>query len=82
MVCTMPRITVSTDPEGGPRTHTEWVTPADFESAHFRTQLAERLAWAVQDACVPEHEAPMPAPADEPAPEEREERWAKEPVRA
>ncbi len=28
----------------------ERVTPGDFESHHFRRQLAERLAWAVNDA--------------------------------
>jgi hypothetical protein len=52
----MPRITVSTDLEPGVVAHTEWVTPADFETEHFRRHLAERLAWAVQDA------ARMPEP--------------------
>ncbi len=28
----------------------ERVSPADFESGHFQTQLVERLGWAVGDA--------------------------------
>jgi hypothetical protein len=31
-------------------THSERVNLADFKSEQFRTQLAERLAWAVGDA--------------------------------
>ena len=30
--------------------HSERVSPEDFETDHFRTQLAERVAWAVEDA--------------------------------
>jgi hypothetical protein len=68
----MPRITVSTDHEPGVVAHTEWVTPADFETEHFRRHLAERLAWAVQDAArVPE----PPAPQEHDAGDERAERW-------
>lgn len=71
----MPRIIVSTDPGDGRPTHTEWVTPDDFESPHFRAQLAERLAWAVQDASHAAAEAP-PAPAPD-----REARWSRDAVR-
>jgi hypothetical protein len=30
--------------------HSERVIPSDFTTDHFRAQLAERVAWAVQDA--------------------------------
>jgi hypothetical protein len=30
--------------------HSERVIPSDFSTDHFRAQLAERVAWAVQDA--------------------------------
>jgi hypothetical protein len=33
---------------------TERVSASDFESEHFRTQLAERLGWAVGDAAAVE----------------------------
>ena len=46
----MPRIIISTENDHGAVMHTEWVTPADFQTEHFRRQLAERLAWAVEDA--------------------------------
>jgi hypothetical protein len=46
----MPRIIVVTDQPDGPAAYTEWVSPADFETEHFRHQLAERLAWATDDA--------------------------------
>jgi hypothetical protein len=46
----MPRIIVMTDHPDGPVAYTEWVSPADFETEHFRQQLAERLAWATDDA--------------------------------
>ena len=46
----MPRIIVMTDQPDGPAAYTEWVSPADFETEHFRHQLAERLAWATDDA--------------------------------
>jgi hypothetical protein len=46
----MPRILVTSDDTGGRVLHSERVTPADFETEHFRAQLAERVAWAVEDA--------------------------------
>jgi hypothetical protein len=69
----MPRITVSTDGPDGPVTHTEWVSRDDFETRHFRLQLAERLAWAVADATE--------SPTLEAAPRhERDERWISVPA--
>lgn len=35
----------------------ERVSPADFESNHFQTQLVERLGWAVSDAKEVEQDA-------------------------
>ena len=60
----MPRIIVKTDHPDGPVAYTEWVSPADFETEHFRHQLAERLAWATGDAArgtidAPEDTAPQ-----------------------
>jgi hypothetical protein len=46
----MPRIIVKSDGPTDRILHTERVSPADFETAHFRAQLAERVAWAVEDA--------------------------------
>jgi hypothetical protein len=46
----MPRIIVTSDNSEGRVLHSERVTPSDFETEHFRTQLAERVAWAVADA--------------------------------
>ena len=46
----MPRIIVTADDQAGRVLHSERVTPADFETEHFRAQLAERVAWAVEDA--------------------------------
>ena len=50
----MPQIIVTSDPAGPGRSgevmHREWVDVADFESAHFRAQLLERLGWAIRDA--------------------------------
>ena len=46
----MPRIIVTADDSAGRVLHSERVTPADFETEHFRAQLAERVAWAVEDA--------------------------------
>jgi hypothetical protein len=46
----MPRITVTTGKPGHLMLLSERVTVEDFESGHFRAQLAERLAWAVGDA--------------------------------
>jgi hypothetical protein len=49
----MPQIFVTAD---GPNDHGEavmWrerITPADLNSSHFKTQLVERLGWAVADA--------------------------------
>ena len=48
----MPRITVIADDPSGRVLHSERVTPTDFETEHFRAQLAERVAWAVEDAEV------------------------------
>lgn len=45
----MPRIIVTTDDVEDRVLHEERVTPADFETDHFRRQLAERVAWAVED---------------------------------
>jgi hypothetical protein len=62
----MPRIIVTSDNSDGRVLHSERVTPSDFETEHFRTQLAERVAWAVEDA---EQERPSDAvaPPAEPA---------------
>jgi hypothetical protein len=46
----MPRIIVMADETDGRITYTERVSPEDFETEHFRSQLAERVAWAVDDA--------------------------------
>jgi hypothetical protein len=46
----MPRIIVTADDSGGRVLHSERVSPSDFETEHFRAQLAERVAWAVEDA--------------------------------
>jgi hypothetical protein len=46
----MPRIIVTADDSAERVLHSERVTPADFETEHFRAQLAERVAWAVEDA--------------------------------
>jgi hypothetical protein len=56
----MPRIIVTADDSAGRVLHSERVTPADFETQHFRAQLAERVAWAVEDA---DREAPSAAEA-------------------
>ncbi|QEC49010.1 hypothetical protein FSW04_16485 [Baekduia soli] len=48
----MPHIIVRADHPDDVVTHTEWVSRDDFETEHFRAQLAERLAWAVDDAAV------------------------------
>ena len=50
MLACMPRIIVTADDSAGRVLHSERVTPADFETEHFRSQLAERVAWAVEDA--------------------------------
>jgi hypothetical protein len=46
----MPRIIVTADDSEARVLHSERVTPSDFETEHFRAQLAERVAWAVEDA--------------------------------
>ena len=49
----MPQIIVTADEHGssnGAVMFTERVTARDFESGHFKRQLAERLEWAVGDA--------------------------------
>ncbi|TML05884.1 MAG: hypothetical protein E6G41_08950 [Actinobacteria bacterium] len=63
----MPRIIVTADDTSGRVLHSERVTPADFETDHFRAQLAERVAWAVEDAdreTVSVAGAPPPPAAD------------------
>jgi hypothetical protein len=44
----MPRVLVSDD--HGNVTLSERVSATDFESEHFRRQLADRISWAVTDA--------------------------------
>ena len=63
----MPHIIVTADDAGGRVLHSERVTPADFETEHFRAQLAERVAWAVEDA---ERDGPSRAEAARPGPAE------------
>jgi hypothetical protein len=46
----MPRIIITADDSSARVVLSERVTPSDFETEHFRTQLAERVAWAVEDA--------------------------------
>jgi hypothetical protein len=49
----MPQILIVTDnSDNAARTvvYQERIAPADFESAHFTGQLAERVGWAVSDA--------------------------------
>jgi hypothetical protein len=46
----MPRIIVTADDSSERVLHSERVSPSDFETEHFRAQLAERVAWAVDDA--------------------------------
>jgi hypothetical protein len=63
----MPRIIVTADDSSERVLHSERVTPADFETEHFRAQLAERVAWAVEDAerdPATAGEAPPAQPAD------------------
>ena len=69
----MPRIIVTADDSDQRVLHSERVTTADFETDHFRAQLAERVAWAVEDAAsgaaappartAADSEAATPAPA-------------------
>lgn len=46
----MPRIIVTADDPSRRVMHSERVTREDFQTEHFRVQLAERVAWAVEDA--------------------------------
>ena len=46
----MPRILVVSDHPSERVLHSERVVTSDFTTDHFRVQLAERVAWAVQDA--------------------------------
>lgn len=46
----MPQIKVTADEPRDAVMLSERVSVDDFESEHFRVQLAERLAWAVGDA--------------------------------
>jgi hypothetical protein len=59
----MPRIIVTADDSSGRVLHSERVTPSDFETEHFRTQLAERVAWAVEDAELATGAEPRQTPA-------------------
>jgi hypothetical protein len=74
----MPRIIVTADDQAGRVLHSERVTPADFETEHFRAQLAERVAWAVEDA---EREPPSGA-ATRPAPAADSEAGTRAPAHA
>ena len=60
----MPRIIVTADDSDQRVLHSERVTTADFETDHFRTQLAERVAWAVEDAASGAAAPPDQAAAD------------------
>ena len=44
----MPRIIVTADDSDQRVLHSERVTTADFETDHFRAQLAERVAWRLK----------------------------------
>ena len=59
--------------------HSERVTPADFETEHFRAQLAERVAWAVEDA---DREPPTAAGGADDAPAADSEAATRAPVHA
>lgn len=68
----MPQIIVTADGQAGNTGRavmfTERVTARDFESGHFKRQLAERLEWAVGDAHAVEQQVehePEPTPAAE-----------------
>ena len=68
MLRPMPRIIVTADDSSGRVLHSERVTPSDFETEHFRAQLAERVAWAVEDAeREPASLAAAPPPLPDPA---------------
>jgi hypothetical protein len=75
----MPRIIVTADDPGERVLHSERVTPADFETEHFRAQLAERVAWAVEDA---DREAPSAGAEAPRAPAADSEATTRAPVHA
>ena len=50
MMRRMPYIILVSDGDDGSMTLCERVGSADFEAEHFRRCLADRLAWAAQDA--------------------------------
>jgi hypothetical protein len=56
----VPQISVTADMPSHTVMHSERVNIADFESEHFRAQLAERLAWAVGDADAVERALQIP----------------------
>ena len=60
----MPYIILVSDGDDGNMTLCERVGSADFETEHFRKCLADRLAWAAQDAereaDHPQREQPSP----------------------
>lgn len=60
----MPRIIVTADDSDQRVLHSERVTTSDFDTDHFRAQLAERVAWAVADDAVTAAAAPPAAAAD------------------
>jgi hypothetical protein len=68
----MPQIVVTSTPTGPDEDRAvvlrERIAVADFESAHFRKQLIERLGWAVGDADEAEQSQPTSgaAPATDP----------------
>jgi hypothetical protein len=75
----MPRIIVTADDQAGRVLHSERVTPADFETEHFRAQLAERVAWAVEDA---DREPSTAAGEGSQDPAAGSEAWTRAPVHA
>jgi hypothetical protein len=60
----MPRIIVTADDSDQHVLHSERVTRSDFDTDHFRAQLAERVAWAVEDDAATAVAAPPAAAAD------------------
>jgi hypothetical protein len=66
----MPQIIVTAtrarDSEQGAVMFRERVSPADFESRHFQSQLVERIGWAVGDATEVERDDTAPDPEQEP----------------
>jgi hypothetical protein len=54
----MPRIIVTADRPTDNVMLSERISIADLDSDHFRTQLLERLSWAVSDAHTTEQAPP------------------------